>query len=42
MEYFWSVAKGEPTANTEPDTLGQIERAVRVLEARTAGDQELL
>jgi len=42
MEYFWSVAKGEPTANTEPDTLGQIERSVRQLGERAAGDQELL
>jgi hypothetical protein len=42
MEYFWSVAKGEPTANTEPDTLGEIERCVRQLGHRVAGDQELL
>jgi transposase len=42
MEYFWSVAKGEPTANTEPDTLDEIERSVRQLGDRAAGDQELL
>jgi transposase len=42
IEYVWSDAKGEPTANSSPDTLSDIEHSVLGLRKRLVSDQELM
>lgn len=42
IEYVWSNAKGEPTANSSPDTLADIEHSLLGLRKRLVSDQEVM
>ena len=42
IEYVWSNAKGEPTANSSPDTLADIEHSILGLRKHLVGDQEVM
>lgn len=42
VEYVWSYAKDKPTANTSPDTLGEIEETLREMGQRLVSDQEIM
>ncbi|MCW3099451.1 MAG: superendonuclease family protein [Chthonomonadaceae bacterium] len=42
VEYVWSYAKDKPTANSSPDTLGEIEDTLREMGKRLVSDQEIM
>lgn len=42
IEYVWSNAKGEPTANSSPDTLADIEHSLQALNKRLVSEQEVM
>ena len=42
IEYVWSNAKGEPTANSSPDTLADIEHSILSLRKHLVSDQEVM
>ena len=42
IEYVWSNAKGEPTANSSPDTLADIEHSILVLRKQLVSEQEVM
>jgi transposase len=42
VEYVWSYAKDKPTANSSPDTLGEIGDSLREMGKRLVSDQEVM
>lgn len=42
IEYVWSDAKGEPTANNSPDTLSDIEHSLMDLRKQLVSNQDLM
>jgi transposase len=42
IEYVWSHAKGDPTANSSPDTLADIEHSLLGMRKQLVNDQEVM